>query len=358
MLGVTARTFRPANPDDLDRLVEIHAASYADPRGSEARRRNFMHNPLGTFERDLWVCMEGAHIVAHAFLFSLRAHFSGAPVPIGGIASVGVAPEARRRGVATAMLEHLHSIALGRGDVLTILYAFRQGFYQRAGYAPVTPSQRLIFAPEAVPRAWRQGEVHAATDRNVVERMWLEAAKRSTGMLERPLSLWDQKWANERRQVLVTDSGYVAYELHQDEAHAETRLHVSELVALNDSARRTLVGTLGAQADHVSEIELDVPIDDPLGLALVDPDRRRFGTLEVEHATGMLVGGPMIRVTSVEKALQHRKVRAEIETDPATLGALLFGGWKISEAVRLGLAKSDAPDEALAHPRWHSPDAF
>ena len=354
--AVAARTFRPANPDDLDRLVEIHMASYADPRGTEERRRNFVHNPLGAFHSDLWVCIEDAHIVGHAFLFGLRAHFGGRTLPVGGIASLAVAPEARKTGVATALMEHLQELARARGDVLTVLYAFRQGFYSQRGYAPVTPSQRLIFAPASVPREWRDASVRAATDREHVEAIWRRAARSSTGMLERPPSLWDHKWQDERRTTLVTGDGYIAWELAQSEAHAEARLHVHELVATNDTARRALIGALGAQSDHVSEIELEVPLDDPLGLALMDPDRRRFGTLEVEHCTGMLVGGPMIRLCSIDSALEARAAR--VRTDRKTLAVLLFGGWKISEAVRLGLAETDAPDDLLAHPRWFSPDPF
>src|SRR5258708_5223845 len=164
-------------------------ASYADPRGAEARRRNFVHNPLGALHTDLWVCTEGDMLVGHAFLFSLRGHFGGAALPIGGIASVAVAPESRKTGVATALMGHLHGIARARGAVLTVLYAFRKGFYSRCGYAPVTPSQRLIFSPASVPRGWRDGSVRAATDRAHVETLWLRAARASTGMLERPPAL-------------------------------------------------------------------------------------------------------------------------------------------------------------------------
>jgi predicted acetyltransferase len=350
------RTFRQASEDDLDRLVEIHAASYADSRDAEARRRNFLHNPLGAFASDLWLCLDGEAIVGHAFLFSLRAHFSGKLLPIGAIASVGVAPEARKTGVASALLSHLHAVARDRGDVLTVLYAFRQGFYARAGYAPVTPSQRLIFSPAAVPSAWR-GPVRAVSSRDDVEQLW--SASMSTGMLERPRALWDRKWLDERRNVLVTDGGYVAYALEQSEAHAETRLVVQELVATNDAARRRLVGALGAQDDHASEIELEVPQGDPLSLALMDADRRRFGTLDVEHCTGMIVGGPMIRLASVSRALEARGVDpSAVRTDAPTLGVLLFGGWKISDAVRLGVAESDAPDSLLAHAPYFSPDPF
>ena len=87
-------SFRPATEDDLERLVEIHLGAFPDPRSNEARLRNFARNPLGTLS-DLWVLVEGGVLVAHAFLFPLEAWFGGRRVAVGGIATVGVAPEAR-----------------------------------------------------------------------------------------------------------------------------------------------------------------------------------------------------------------------------------------------------------------------
>ena len=67
------------------------------------------------------------------------------------MASVGVAPEARGRGVGSALVEHLHGLARDRGDAVTVLYAFRQAFYLPLGYAPTSATQRLRLDPRAVP---------------------------------------------------------------------------------------------------------------------------------------------------------------------------------------------------------------
>ena len=75
-------------------IRDRHTAAFPDARGVPARRRNFTANPLGTLD-DLHVVVEDGRIVAHAFLFALGVFFGGKVVPTGGIASVGVAPEAR-----------------------------------------------------------------------------------------------------------------------------------------------------------------------------------------------------------------------------------------------------------------------
>src|SRR6476646_8672902 len=144
-------TFRAALEPDLDRLIDIHMAAFPDARGVQERMRNFVENPLGTLD-DLHLVELSGVVVGHAFLFPLGFSFGGARGSAGGVASVGVAPEARGLGVARKLVEHLHDLAHARGDAITLLYAFRQGFYDRVGYAPVTPTKLLSIAPQAIPK--------------------------------------------------------------------------------------------------------------------------------------------------------------------------------------------------------------
>lgn len=390
--------FRRAREDDLDRLVEIHLAAYPDPRSVEARQRNFTHNPFGGFEH-LLVVEEGRAIVGHAFLFPFRAAFGGAPVKVGGIASVGVAPEARGRGVAAALLEHLHVLSDRRGEAITMLYAFRSGFYARHGYATTSSRKRLAIDPCAIPEAWRllaRERVRGVRsgDDLAIRRLHARAAERASGWIARPARYWEMLLANERRMTLLCErapqrlkekaavSGYVAFRLVQSELHAETALEVEELVAEDPETRRALVGALGAMRDQVSAIIVEIAEGDPLERALVDPDGRRSGTESVEHALGEIVGGPMVRVEDIPRALaargyigsgdfdvvvrppdsiavgvRVREGRAEVGPARGTLrsgesrtffttrigfAAVFYGGMSATDAVALGLAEADA----------------
>src|SRR6185369_12393707 len=102
--------FRRATDEDLEKLIDIHFAAYPDVRTFEARERNFTHNPFGTV-RHLMLLEEGEELLAHAFLFPLRASFGGRQVRMGGIASVAVAPAHRGRGLGTKLVEHLHALS-------------------------------------------------------------------------------------------------------------------------------------------------------------------------------------------------------------------------------------------------------
>ena len=298
-----------------------------------------------------------------------------------------------------------------------MLYAFRQGFYARLGYAPTPSRKRLSFDPRSVPAAWRAlaaAHVRGARgpDGAGIRNAYARAAAQRTGWLQRPKLFWEMLLARERRHVLVCDAGdrrrgpitgYVAFTLEQEHAHGETTLVVDELVADDDVSRRALLGGIGAMRDQVAEAVLEVTLSDPIELALVDPDRRRFGTENVEHALGEVVGGPMVRLEDVPRALEARGYPADggfdvvlTEEDPddaseaialgvrirsgraevgpargggvlrttrAGLGAITYGGLLPSRAVALGLAEVErvAPlrlDAILALPADGPIDAF
>jgi predicted acetyltransferase len=382
--------FRPATEADLDRILEIHVAAYTDDRPAPVRRRNFTANALGELS-DLVVALRGDDIVAQAFLFPVEAWFGGRAVRMGAVASVASAPEVRGQGVATALLEHLHAAADARGDALTMLYAFRHRFYARLGYGTSSSRKRLAIDARAIPATWRalaRDRVRRARgeDRAAMVAAYGRAAAKTSGWLTRSEAFWERHLACERRQLIVADGGYVAFQMSQEGLHAATTLAIDELVADDDVTRRALLGALGAMRDQVVEIELEVDANDPLELALVDSDGRRFGTDEVEHDLGTIVGGPMVRIEDVPRALEARGYSAEIvgtldvvvhadeaerlrggeelavsvhveggraevsaargaaaalRTTRAALASVLYGGLRASDALRLGLVDAD-----------------
>jgi predicted acetyltransferase len=396
-----AITFRPAREEDLERAVDIHRAAFPDPRGHEARMRNFTRNALGDLSH-LCLLLERGTTLAHGFLFPLEAWFGGARVRVGGIATLGVAPEARGRGLGSRLIAHLHEMSAGRRDVVTVLYPFRQGFYARLGYAPASAYRRMRFHPAAIP--WRcelPARVAVQPDREALRACWEAHAARGTGSLARTQALWDRRLAEERRTWLVVEGpgggvqGYVAFTLEQSEVHADTVLVVRELAARTAAAERSLWGLVGAQRDQVAAVHADVPADHPLDRALVDADRAFPGDAELEHAIGDVAAGPMVRLHDPARALASRgwtgegtlllgvdkqalevrvqagrasvsptRAEPDVRLDTRSLAAVAFGGLRASDAARLGWldARDDRAlalaDALLALPPYFSPDPF
>jgi hypothetical protein len=185
----------------------------------------------------------------------------------------------------------------------------------------------------------------------------------------------------------------VAWSLAQPESHAATRMTVHELVAEDEEIRRALLGRIGAQRDQVAEVALEIDAADPLDRALLDLDRGRFGTHDVEHALGVVASGPMVRIHDVARALTARRyardgvvelalegeepLRLEVTGGAATvaagtgkglhlrrdtLAAIAYGALGAADAVRLGWARGDAPAIAAAGlfegPPYFALDAF
>jgi predicted acetyltransferase len=205
------------------------------------------------------------------------------------------------------------------------------------------------------------------------------AALAASGWLARSPALWERRFLRERRQHLVLDgeggelAGYVAFQVGQEQAHAETSLDVDELVATSDEARRALWGALGAMRDQVVAIAVEVDAADAIELALLDADGRRSGTEDVEHELGTIVGGPMVRIDDPTRAIEARGYAADggfdvvlddemalavtvedgravvsaarggtaIRTSRRGLASLLYGGARLADAVRIGLASAD-----------------
>jgi hypothetical protein len=189
--------------------------------------------------------------------------------------------------------------------------------------------------------------------------------------------------------------GYIVWTLAQDEVHAATRMDVLDLIADDDASRRTLLGLVGAQKDQVATFALHIDATDPLDRALVDSDAYRHGDAAVEHELGEIVGGPLVRVHDLVRAVEARgwprdgvlvvevgtrRLRIEahdgkgiavpstgvpdVLVDEATFAALLFGGLSPADAARLGVLEPRDPlalaraEALLSVPPFFTLDAF
>ena len=396
---------RPAEERDLERVLEIHLAAFPDPRSVEVRTRVFLHNRLADFTH-LRVAERAGQVLAHAFSFPIVAWFGGRRAPGSAIASVGVAPEARGQGVASELFATLHEEAAVRGSVFTLLYPFRQAFYARLGYAPVSRYRVITASPRAIPAAWSDatpGIIRCArgSDRAALERVYQDAARQRTGSLDRPERAWDHDLLDERRQWLVLDregtvSGYATFHLRQSEPHARVRAEVWEVVAADHDSRRRLFSALSALGDQVGDLTVALAEDDPIDWAFVDGDRDRGGTEDVEHPLGVFCAGPMIRLLDPEAARRARGYEtdgaislgiddrppftlhvsagssrttpapgeASVRTSATALASIAFGGMHLEDAARLGWAHVDdvatlrAADQMLRLPAFFSIDGF
>jgi GNAT superfamily N-acetyltransferase len=137
----------PADGPAFIELVQALADFEKLPGPDAAARERLLADAFGEAAKyDLWVAEDGGQVVAYAVTFPTYSTFLGRPGL--WLEDLFVHPDARRRGIATAMLEHLERVAIERGCgrfEWTVLdwNADAQRFYEGMG-AEIMSEWRLV----------------------------------------------------------------------------------------------------------------------------------------------------------------------------------------------------------------------
>lgn len=399
---------RRAREADLPEMARLHQAAF--PGAGMSLDETIAHlrdDPRLALE-DHWVCWQGSRIVGIFSLFRFNLFRAGNLVPVGGIGSVAVAPEARRMKVAFRMMQRAVEIMEQNAVPLSILHPFRHKFYRRLGWGLVGKIIYHRLAPPALPLyAERQGvaPVLTAAEREEVMRCYLAFARARNGLLERSDAVWNERiFRNCQCQAYREPgsgevTGYLTYiyrPLPAEKDFLTTELVVREFVWLNGRALRGLLGFLAGQSDQVSAVELPLQAGPALENALSDPrmpDGRQTWLLGAE--TAWLGSGLMGRIVNLRRAMSAwgypvpdsrvtLAIRDELnpanaspvtvefaggrvqfckesiaapvlETDMATFSSLYWGALALEEAVELGLAEVKGQGEEVFHEMFAVP---
>jgi len=389
----SALVVRPAREEDLERMVEIHGCSYPSSASYEHQKRDLTSDSLGGLEARRVVEKDG-YLVGFGALYALEVWIGGRTVPVGGIASIAVAPEARRQGVARALLSAMDAEMESSGAALSLLYPFEEGFYARLGYAVTSPllalrvSSRKLLSMQPLGNPSLTAVAAAGTQAMA---LYEDVARRTSGRIVRTEVRWLDRFSRENRYWMGVAAnkerleGYASFSYQTRAGDSQPTLVVHELTARDDAARRTLLAAIGKQCEQVETVELTVAFDDALAVGL-------------HGASGKLDRGPMVKPIGVGRALMSRgylgdgdltllcsgdagaksfrlSVRsgvaeiseasgsADIELSSATLGSLVVSGMRPTEAAELGLLRANPEvlriaDEIFSGPRFQCLDPF
>jgi predicted acetyltransferase len=300
---------RVAQAADLDELAQavgwafgITTQAAADWLGSAGAEE------LRVVERE-------RRLVGGLMVIPMGQWFGGNSVPMLGIAGVAVAPEARGRGIARALMRETLAEARGKGIALSTLYPATLTLYRLAGYELAGARFRFTARLKELPLGGRDHDVHPIddADREDVERAYRAWALVRSGALERGAYIWRRVRTPREgaaRGFLVRGRGGVEgylYATQRPRSAGGYDLILSDFVALSARAARALLGLL---ADHRSTGELVLwhgGYPDPLHFELPE-----FAT------TVELKEHFMLRIVHVEAALAARgypKRNADIELE-------------------------------------------
>ncbi|MCY3564322.1 MAG: GNAT family N-acetyltransferase [bacterium] len=131
---------RAVAPDELEVLGRVTAMAFGqdpDPAAGESYRKLVeLNRSRGAFE--------GGRMVGASFDYGLELTIPGGTAAVAGVASVGVLPSHRRRGIMRRMVTELLSDARDRGDILAVLWSTEVPLYGRFGFGVAGVTTKLV----------------------------------------------------------------------------------------------------------------------------------------------------------------------------------------------------------------------
>ncbi len=236
--------------------------------------------------------------------------FGGRSVPMVGIAGVAVAPEARGRGVALAMMQDTVRELQSRGVALSTLYPATLTLYRKVGWELAGHHFEVSVKLREIGIRDKEGTLRRITDADAsaIESTYREVARQSPGHTDRGPYIWQRvrtPRGEPARGTLVEFDGKVegyVYMLSKRVGGFQYDLRLLDLVATTPRAARRLLGFL---SDHRSVGETAVWFGGASTPIITQMPERTYSIKLVEHW--------MLRLCDVEAALAARGYPAGVE---------------------------------------------
>jgi predicted acetyltransferase len=135
---------------ELEALARVGFRAFRQTANADGWAR-YLRDNTAIHAGETYVARRDGAIVGHASHLALTMQLVGTELSVAGVAGVSVLPEARRAGVADAMMRALLDGMRVRNTPLSMLYAFRLGYYARFGYATMAGPEQVRAAPAQFP---------------------------------------------------------------------------------------------------------------------------------------------------------------------------------------------------------------
>lgn len=303
---------RTATASDTEAIARLYAVSFpAVKKTQDEWCDDLQPNARRTFD-DIIVATEPDGIVAALTLYRQSLFLSGTEMKCGGIGGVAVLPEFRMRGISKQLMTEANDRMLASHTPLSLLYPFKQSFYQKLGYGLIGDLQTMALSSSSIPRFSERDNVHPLIDIELPQLMscYNEFAHRNSFCLLRSAKVWTQRLylAHKRRLTYWchhTDDRITGYLLIEE----NEKPTVKEFVYLTPTALRGLLGFLAVYKTH-HPILIPYTRDEFFHLLCSDPvdesNRMLFGLYPL---SGYYGHGLMLRIVDVKEALRLRNFR-------------------------------------------------
>lgn len=200
----------------------------------------------------------GGEMAGGLGIYQMAQWFGGEPVPMAGIAAVGVSPEYRGKNVAFELLSHTIRDLYDRGVPISTLYPATQRLYRKVGYEQGGSRCIWELPIESINKRDRTLPIHKVKiiQPETFQELYRQQAKQINGHLDRNLAIW-QRTCNPKDELI---SAYLVGDESQPEGYIicsqksegnNSSLRIWDWVALTQTAIDCMWTFI---ADHRSQI--------------------------------------------------------------------------------------------------------
>jgi predicted acetyltransferase len=221
---------------------------------------------------------DGERLIGSGRYHPMEQWWQGRAVPMGGVASVYVAPEERGRGVGARLAAALVDLIADRGMPLSVLYPATAPVYRRVGYEHAGAQHWIDFPAEALrtlggadPVRIRAAGPDDAAEVVAVHRR-LHAAAGDSGPIDRGEA--HVRWLLEDPDLFayLAEDGFLAYHWNDD----LSEFVVERAIAGSAATARALWAVAGSGSSVVKTIRACVSPADPILWLLRDRSGERL----------------------------------------------------------------------------------
>ncbi|HVP39362.1 MAG TPA: GNAT family N-acetyltransferase [Candidatus Saccharimonadales bacterium] len=310
---------RKPTPRDVPTLGRISYDAFPSREFPIAARETLIADHPTTDLKDRLLLELDGRPAGALMMIPFHVWLAGARFQMGGIAGVAVSPEARRAGVAQALMQEALRAMRARGDSLSMLYPFRHDFYRRYGYGLVGERHIFDLPPAALPQYEARRQVRALRREEYprVHECYARLMKSQNSWLERTRKMWARRLKDAETRVLGVEregeedgelAGYCVCEHRTWDGRP--CLEVTDYAAESESALRAILGMLSALRDQLWMVRIFAAPDEHFAARLVEPQepiRSDMALMAGFSSAGRLGYGYMARVLDLPAALATRR---------------------------------------------------
>lgn len=268
MTEITIRQVQGEEIIDLTRLLDGYAFSATPPLPA----REAWAKDISSYGGDAaqFALFEDGTAAAYAASSPMQLNVRGHLYPSGGVWGVTTHPTARRKGYARQMLHHLFTHMHAIGQPFSILYPFRESFYDRLGYTTFPQPRIVRFSPSALLPLLKKelpGQVEMVEIAKGFEEYYLYLQQMQAithGMALTSLSLYElQGEKNDYWLAIARIDGEIVglmrYRIQNYASSEERFMQVRNFFYSHSQGKYLLLEWFARHADQVKEIELKLP---------------------------------------------------------------------------------------------------